>query len=86
MIDDIVKNKAFGKVTSYFVVVEFQKRGLPNTHQSYTLAEEDKPRSPEDIDKIVCAEIPEKPETSEGEKGNFFPVKTILKSVLYNII
>ena len=62
MIKDIVENKVFGKVVSYFVVVEFQKRGLPHTHQSYTLAEEDKPRTPEDIDKIVTAEIPD-PET-----------------------
>ena len=59
MIKDIVDNKAFGKVVSYFVVVEFQMRGAPHTHQSYTLAEEDKPRTPEDIDKIVCAEIPD---------------------------
>ena len=62
MIKDIVENKVFGKVVSYFVVVEFQKRGLPHPHQSYTLAEEDKPRTPEDIDKIVTAEIPN-PET-----------------------
>ena len=43
---------------TYFVVVEFQKRGLPHTHQSYNLAEEDKPRTPDDIDKTVTAEIP----------------------------
>ena len=28
---DIVAKQAFGKVTSYTVVVEFQKRGLPHT-------------------------------------------------------
>ena len=57
---DIVDNKAFGTVTSYQNIVEFQKRGLPHTHQLYTLADEDKPRTPEDVDKIVCAEIPNK--------------------------
>ena len=65
MIDDIVKNKVFGTVTSYFVVVEFQKRGLPHSHQSYTLADEDKPRTPEAVDKIVTAEIPEKTKADE---------------------
>ena len=58
MIKDIVEKQAFGKVTSYIVVVEFQKRGLPHTHQVYTLADEDKPKTPEEIDRIVFAEIP----------------------------
>ena len=57
---DIVDNKAYGKVTSFVNVLEFQKRGLPHTHQLYTLADDDKPRNPDDIDKIVCAEIPDK--------------------------
>ena len=68
MIDDIVKKKIFGTVTSYFAVVEFQKRGLPHSHQSYTLAEEDKPRSPAQIDRIVTAEIPEKTQADEEEE------------------
>ena len=58
MMKDIVAKQAFGKVTSYTVVVEFQKRGLPHTHQVYTLADEDKPKTPEEIDRIVLAEIP----------------------------
>ena len=65
MINDIVKNKVFGTITSYFVVVEFQKCGLPHSHQSYTLADEDKPRTPEAVDKIVTAEIPEKTKADE---------------------
>ena len=65
MIKDIVKLKVFGTVTSYFVVVEFQKRGLPHSHQSYTLAHEDNPRTPEAIDKILTSEIPEKTKAFE---------------------
>ena len=38
--------------------MEFQKRGLPHIHQLYTLAPEDVPRTPDDIDKIICAELP----------------------------
>jgi hypothetical protein len=57
---DIVENKAFGTVVSFQNIVEFQKRGLPHTHQLYTLADEDKPRTPGDVDKIVYAEIPNK--------------------------
>ena len=39
-------------------VVEFQKRGLPHAHILVILRPDDKPRTVEDIDKIVCCEIP----------------------------
>ena len=73
MIDDIVKNKIFGKIVSYFAVVKFQKRGLPHTHQSYTLADEDKPRTTEQINKIVTAEVLL---TTDAEKKRSKKVKT----------
>ena len=41
-------------------VIEFQKRGLPHTHITITLEPEDKPVTPEQIDEIICAEIPDK--------------------------
>ena len=84
MIDDIVKNKVFGIVTSYFVVVEFQKRGLPHSHQSYTLADEDKPRTPEALDKIVTAEIPEKTKADEEMEVKGKNHKVIILA-LYNL-
>ena len=39
--------------------IEFQKRGLPHAHILAILEPEDKPRSVDDIDSIVCAEIPD---------------------------
>lgn len=39
-------------------MIEFQKRGLPHTHITLTLANDDKPVTPEQIDEIICAEIP----------------------------
>ena len=39
-------------------MIEFQKRGLPHCHM-LLIAEEDKIRTPEDVDRIVCAEIPD---------------------------
>jgi len=38
-------------------VVEFQKRGLPHAHILLTVASEDKPICPEDIDMLISAEI-----------------------------
>lgn len=39
--------------------IEFQKRGLPHVHIVLWLAESDKLLSPEAIDSIICAEIPD---------------------------
>ena len=44
----------------YSATIEFQKRGLPHIHIVITLDSEDAPRTPEDVDKISCAEIPDK--------------------------
>ena len=40
-------------------VIEFQKRGLPHAHILLTLASEDRPTCTEDIDRIICAELPD---------------------------
>lgn len=39
-------------------VIEYQKRGLPHSHIILTFAAEDKLNSPEEIDEVICAEIP----------------------------
>lgn len=40
--------------------IEFQKRGLPHAHIVLWFADGDKLLTPSDIDKVVCAEIPDK--------------------------
>ena len=40
-------------------VTEWQKRGPPHAHILSICDEESKPKTPEDYDKIVCAEIPD---------------------------
>ena len=58
--NDIVKNEIYGKVLSYTYVIEFQKRGLPHAHILIILDKDCKIREIDDIDNIVCAEIPDK--------------------------
>jgi len=48
-----------GRVVARIYVVEFQKRGLPHAHILLILADADKPRTREIIDKLVSAEIPD---------------------------
>ena len=49
----------FGKTIAHMHVIEFQKRGLPHAHLLLTFAADDKPRTPEFVDTVVSAEIPD---------------------------
>ena len=55
----ICKVEIFGVVKAFLYTVEFQKRGLPHIHLLLTLEDASKFRNPEDIDKVVSAEIPD---------------------------
>ncbi|KAI9121211.1 hypothetical protein K1719_008244 [Acacia pycnantha] len=54
----IKQKKLFGNVRAEVYTIEFQKRGLPHAHILIWLAERDKIKEPEDVDKIISAEIP----------------------------
>ncbi|ODM86919.1 ATP-dependent DNA helicase pif1 [Orchesella cincta] len=56
--NDMLNNHILGKVKCYLLVIEFQKRGLPHCHMLFMLNDEDKLREIEDVDSVVCAEIP----------------------------
>ena len=62
LINDL-KSGILGRIQGYFGMKEDQKGGLPHCHILAILADEDKPREPDDIDQIVCAEIPD-PQTN----------------------
>ncbi|XP_065684585.1 uncharacterized protein LOC100202287 [Hydra vulgaris] len=68
MEDDLVQNvftylskKQYpdSKVVTHVQVVEFQKRGLPHAHILLHLANDDKLETSQDIDNLICAEIPD---------------------------
>ena len=59
---DLFDNHILGFVISHIHVIEYQKRGLPHAHLLIILNEEDKPRTPDDYDTIVYAEIPDENE------------------------
>ncbi len=54
-----LKEGFFGRVAAFVCVIEFQKRGLPHAHILLNLIEEDKITTAEEIDELVCAEIPD---------------------------
>ena len=49
--------------------IEFQKRGLPHAHIVLWLASADKLLTPEDIDNVICAEIPDESADPVGYKA-----------------
>lgn len=59
MLRDLTKDHVLGKVLAFTYSVEFQKRGLPHAHILLILAAEDKPRTGDDYDRLVCAELPD---------------------------
>jgi hypothetical protein len=60
LMQDIETEQYFGKVTGYMYTVEWQKRGLPHAHILLFLHPEDAIRTVAEIDKVVCAEFPDK--------------------------
>ncbi|XP_078431367.1 uncharacterized protein LOC144703147 [Wolffia australiana] len=55
----IIDKEILGKVKGRVYIVEFQKRGLLHAHMLRILDDPYKLRTPKDIDKIVCAELPD---------------------------
>ena len=59
LLRDIKQRHVLGVPAAHIHVIEFQKRGLPHCHMLIILREEDKLRDKDDIDKVICAEIPD---------------------------
>ena len=86
LMNDLIKGKILGKVVAHLWVVEFQKRGLPHVHILIILASEDRPKTADQVDQIVCAELPPDPSEeniSQEEKAKQQPLWDI---VLTNMI
>ena len=59
LLHDVLQSHVLGHVTAYVYTIEFQKRGLPHAHMVLFLADADKPRTAQDVDRLVSAEIPD---------------------------
>jgi hypothetical protein len=68
MMADVVKHERLGVVAAWVYTIEFQKRGLPHAHIIVILESGSVPRTPEAIDCLVSAEIPNVREEPELHK------------------
>ncbi len=66
----LIKDQIFGRVVAHVCVNKFHKRGLVQSHIILLLDEPSKsaPRNPENIDKLISAEIPRESEASLREQ------------------
>jgi hypothetical protein len=55
-------HRIFGQCVGLVHTIEFQKRGLPHAHILVTVVDDDKPRSAQDIDMVIRAELPSEDE------------------------
>src|SRR6266581_994274 len=56
---DLFERNIFGKHIAHIYVIEFQKRGLPHAHLLMWVDADYKPKTADDIDAIISAEIPD---------------------------
>ena len=56
---DLFKRDLLGKVVAHIHVIEFQKRGLPHAHMLIWLHSDDKLRTADEVDRLICAELPD---------------------------
>ncbi|KAE8244021.1 hypothetical protein A4X13_0g6849 [Tilletia indica] len=59
VINLLYREQVMGRADGYVYSVEFQKRGLPHAHILLFLADEDKLRTVDAIDRVVSAELPD---------------------------
>ena len=62
-----LRNGLFGKYAGHVYTIEYQKRGLPHMHLLLFLDQSVKFDTPERVDEVVCAEIPDPSWDPTGE-------------------
>ncbi|XP_071727416.1 uncharacterized protein [Rutidosis leptorrhynchoides] len=69
LMNDIMKGNIFGTCEAGIHIIEFQKRGLPHVHILIWLTRAYKCKTPEDINDLILAEIPNEAHDPKGYKA-----------------
>jgi hypothetical protein len=60
LMTDLIQKHVLGKVAAHVYTIEYQKRGLVHAHILLIMEDNDKPKTPELIDRVVFAELPDR--------------------------
>ena len=82
---DMINGKGMGTVVAYMWVIEFQKRGLPHMHLLLILENEERMLTPEAVNSMIVAEMPDDPSTISNTAGKA-QVKKLEEIVLTNMV
>ena len=58
ILKDFTDNQVLGRVAGYVYTIEFQKRGLPHMHLLLIMHPDDRPKTAEEVDDFISAELP----------------------------
>jgi hypothetical protein len=78
---DLIERGVLGKVIGYAYTIEWQKRSLPHCHITLILAPGDKIESPQDIDRVVSAELPQPEDVRDTSQNEL--LKLVLKHQIH---
>ncbi|XP_071688933.1 uncharacterized protein [Rutidosis leptorrhynchoides] len=69
LMHDLMQHHIFGICIAGVYQIEFQKRGLPHAHILIWLQNQDKCKTPDDIDDLIAAGIPSQTQDPDGYKA-----------------
>jgi len=61
LINDLIHGAILGKTVADLHTIEYQKKGLPHVHILLIVVEEDDLHNVDDVDRVICAELPPDP-------------------------
>nr|GEU77957.1 hypothetical protein CTI12_AA123990 [Tanacetum cinerariifolium] len=82
LLHDLTKNQIFWATEAIVYVIEFQKRGLPHAHILLWLEENNKCKTPAQIDDIISSELPL---PMEDPDGYLAPCEAVWRLFSFNI-
>ena len=85
VLDMLTKGEVFGSVRAHLATIEFQKRGLPHTHILMIMDPVDRLTTPDQVDNVICAELPPDPATATNDAERE-QMKRLEEIVLTNMI
>ena len=68
LLDLLNKGDIFGETVAHLATIEFQKRGLPHAHILLIVAPKDRLTTPDEVDSVICAELPPDPATADTDE------------------